>query len=219
MMYKDPTTHKQEPYDYLVKRLGEENAKGIVASQEGDTSINLFELNRSCNIAVKNARQKEKFTVHKTIKEIEKEIPIIKKTRSDKPTRTKKGQEQFIMIKFKTLQNPEINKMLGRASKLYDILVMFRVRNSYTGDLLKVYSRYWKKGLLATGTARAELGRLLGISVSAVTRYTKRLTKHNIIKIEKIYPNESYDGKMHNIYVIGTHKGLKKETFYIDDIS
>lgn len=115
--------------------------------------------------------------------------------------------------------NPEIMKKLGVATGLYLILIQLRVRNRYSGDKLKIYDRYWKEKKLATGTARGELCRRLGIKRKrTITAYTQQLKNGGIIKIERLHPNECFDGQQHNVYILGTHEGKKNEHFLIEDL-
>lgn len=114
---------------------------------------------------------------------------------------------------------PKIMEGLGIATGLFLVLVQLRVKNRYAGDRLNIFDRYWKKGVIATAVTRPELCRRLGIKrKKTITEYAHRLERNKIIEIEKLRRYETFDGQLHNVYILGTHKGRKNESFFIDDL-
>ena len=132
----------------------------------------------------------------------------------------KKPTKQFSLgLSGHITLNPNAMKKLGIAATLYLVLIQLRVKKEYQEKDLKIYERYWKKGLLATAVDRGYLCKRLGIAEKkTITRRAYLLEKHGIIKTDWLHPSECFDNQQHKVYILGTYDKTDGEHYYIYDL-
>lgn len=215
ILLEDPITKEEVDYIELKTKRGKETADIVLLAHQENRHRN-FEETKRCQVIHNKSKNKSLYQSQ----------PYIKSEKEIAPSNDKIFEPEKKIVKPFGLGisgnftlTPEIMKGLGIATGLYLVLIQQRTKNSYPGDRLKIYERYWKKGVIATSTTRPELCRRLGIkSEGTITNYTHQLERNKIIKIEELKRYETFDGQPHNVYILGTHEGKKNERFYIDDL-
>lgn len=115
--------------------------------------------------------------------------------------------------------NPLCDIMKGK-TELYFYLRTWIIRGEMGMDKnkLELLKNYYNKGFLAASLPVGKLAADLHIGKDKVTCYLRALNYYGVIETEKISAKNSWDKKIHHIYVFGTHNFDTEETYYIDTI-
>ena len=128
-------------------------------------------------------------------------------------------QIQFVPVNFQVLRNPTMRKLLKKSMLLYLFLRSMIVRKPFKGDRLNIYNKFYKKGKLAASISIRKLSKDLYLDEKTVTSYINNLCRDDILKLDNISAEESFDNQQHRVYVLGEINDLGDEIFYLDQIS
>jgi len=130
-------------------------------------------------------------------------------------------EDQFIPIPHKLLDNPSFRNGFLRKNRsiTYYWLRRFviRGRREFYPDPLNLYQVYWLRGELASCLSIKRMAEDLKMPVSTIRSHINQLEAEGIIKVDRYEPDETLDGKKHEVYVLGNClEG--KESWFIDQI-
>lgn len=120
---------------------------------------------------------------------------------------------QFIPLPFALLNNPKFRNGLLKKARFRTYLWLRRhiVRGANFNDQADIYSKYWRKGRLATCISLDKLARDLKLPRSTASGHLDQLEKDGVIDTETI---DTSDGR---VCVLGWHQN-GQEHWFIDDV-
>ena len=111
---------------------------------------------------------------------------------------------QFIPVPFALLDNPKFRNGLQKKPRFRTYLWLRRhiARGANFNDQANIYSRYWRKGRLATGISLDKLARDLNLPRSTASGHLDQLEKEGVIDTDFI---DTSDGRECRVCVLGWH--------------
>ena len=127
--------------------------------------------------------------------------------------------ERFVPIPIALIDNPEFRNGLMTKARFRTYLWLRRhvIRWHRPYDPCDVFSNYWMSGELSVSMKLDRIAKALKLPISTVSDHIRHLEQDGIIRVDKIIPSESPDGKMHLVFILGSCVN-EREEWFIDDV-